>query len=329
MISLAPLLEAFFTERLIQQKNASANTIAAYRDTFRLLLRFMQARLRRTPSEFALNDLDADCVTAFLEHVEKKRGNSIRSRNARLSAVRSFFHYVATREPAAAGLCQRALAIPQKRHGRKTISFLTSSETDALLAAPDRSSWIGRRDHALLLVAVQLGLRVSELVHLRPIDVHLGTGPHVRCTGKGRKERCTPLLPATVAVLREWLRTRSLATSGPLFPSRRGGFLSRDAVECLLAKYVGMAAKREASLRGRRISPHVLRHTSAMRLLHAGVDTSVIALWLGHESVETTQVYLHADMGSKERALAKTAPLQAGARRFKADDRLLAFLESL
>jgi integrase/recombinase XerD len=329
MISLAPLLEAFFTERLMGQRNASPHTVAAYRDTFRLLLAFIRQRLRTAPSNVVLHDIDVPLVTAFLGHLEKDRGNTVRTRNARLAAIHSFFGYAATREPGAAGLIQRVLAIPHKRYGRGTISFLSPAEVEALLAAPDRATYIGRRDHALLLVALQVGLRVSELTQLRYDDVHLGTGPHVRCTGKGRKERCTPLLPATVAVLREWIRISRIGTSDPLFPTRRGAHLSRDAVERLIVKYAAVAARTQPTLRGKRLSPHVLRHTSAMQLLRAGVDTSVIALWLGHESVETTQVYLHADLSLKERAIAKTALLRTGARRYRPDDRLLAFLEAL
>ncbi len=329
MISLAPLLQAFFTERLMQQRRASPHTIAAYRDTFRLLLAFIQRRQRTAPSHVDLEDLDAPLVCAFLDYLEKERGNTTRTRNARLAAIRSFFRYAAMREPAASGLIQRVLAIPHKRHDRGTVSFLDRDEVDALLAAPDRSTWFGRRDHALLLLAVQTGLRVSELTQLRWDDVELGRGAHVRCTGKGRKERCTPLLPTTVAVLRQWMRALRPRASGPLFPSRRGTALSRDAVEHLLAKYVAVAQRHQPRLRGRRLSPHALRHTNAMQLLHAGVDTSVIALWLGHESPETTQMYLHADLTLKERAIAKTAPPRAAAKRYRPDDRLLAFLEGL
>jgi integrase/recombinase XerD len=329
MISLAPLLEAFFTDRLMGQRNASPHTLGAYRDTFRLLLAFIRQRLRTAASDVALQDIDVPLLTAFLGHLEKERGNTVRTRNARLAAIHSFFAYAATREPGAAGLIQSVLAIPHKRHGRRTISFLSRPEIDALLAAPDRNTYIGRRDHALLLVALQAGLRVSELTQLQTTDVQLGTGPHIRCTGKGRKERCTPLLPATVAVLREWIRVSRIHASDPLFPTRRGDHLSRDAVERLITKYAAIAARTQSTLRSKRLSPHVLRHTCAMQLLQAGVDTSVIALWLGHESVETTQVYLHADLSLKERAIAKTALPSTGARRYTPNDRLLAFLESL
>lgn len=329
MTSLAPLLEAFFTERLMHQRRASTHTVAAYRDTFRLLLDFVQRVLRTAPSDVALEDLGVPLVAGFLDHLEKKRGNTIRTRNARLAAIHSFFRFAATREPGAAGLIQRVLAIPHKRCDRSTVAFLSPLEVETLLAAPDRSTWIGRRDHALILVAVQAGLRVSELTQLCWDDVHLGTGAHVRCTGKGRKGRCTPLLPMTVAVLREWMRVVGPDASGPLFPTRRRSHLSRDAVEHLLAKHITAAMRRQPSLRRKKVSPHVLRHTSAMRLLHAGVDTAVIALWLGHESIETTQMYLHADMGLKERAIAKTAPLRTVASRYKPNDRLLAFLEGL
>lgn len=329
MSSLAPRLEAFFTDRLLRQRQASPHTVAAYRDTFRLLLGFLQRRLGKAPSELDLDHLDAPLIGAFLEELEKHRRNTVRTRNARLAAIHSFFRYAALHAPEHSALIQRVLAIPPKRCDRALVTFLTPPETEALLAAPHRRSWIARRDHALMLLAVQTGLRVSELTRLRVQDVQLGSGAHVRCYGKGRKERCTPLTAQTVGTLREWLRERNAHPSDSLFPSRRGGRLSRDAVERLLQKYCVLARRACPSLSGKRISPHVLRHTSAMRLLQAGVDRSVIALWLGHESAETTQIYLHADLSIKERALERTAPLHTVPRRFRAPDCLLAFLEAL
>jgi site-specific recombinase XerD len=327
--SLAPILEAFFTERLITQRRVSPHTIASYRDTFRLLLGFVQQATGKPPCQLDLTDLDAPLIAAFLDHLEHQRHNSVRTRNARLVAVHSLFRYAAAQEPAHAGLIQRVLAIPQKRFERATVSFLTQQEIDAILAVPDRSDWIGRRDHALLIVAFQTGLRVSELTSLRCRDVTLGRGPHLKCVGKGRKQRCTPLTGQTVSVLRAWMRETHEQPDAPLFPSRRGTPLSRDAVERLVGKYAAIAADGCPSLRDKTITPHVLRHSAAMQLLHAGVDTSVIALWLGHESVQSTQVYLHADMTIKQRALDRTAPTNTVPGRYQAPDSLLAFLDTL
>jgi site-specific recombinase XerD len=326
---VAGLLEAFFTERLQHQRSASPNTVAAYRDTFRLLLVFAQQRLRKPPTALPLVELDATLVVAFLQHLEKQRGNSVRTRNARLAAIHSFFRYVALQEPALSATCQRILAIPTKKAERKLITSLDRAEQEALVAAPDRKTWLGRRDHAIIMLLFQTGLRVSELRDLRCEDVVLTTGAHVRCRGKGRKERCTPLTRDTVAVLKAWLAERAGLPTDPAFPSRRGAVLSRDAVERLITKYAEVAATAYPSLRAKRVTPHVLRHTTAVSLLQAGNDRAVIALWLGHESIETTQMYLDADLTTKERALARTAPLRAGPGRFRPDDNLLAFLNSL
>lgn len=323
------LLEAFFTDRLMRQRQASPHTVASYRDTFRLLLEFVQLRLKKAPSALALDDLDAPLLGEFLDDLESSRGISARTRNVRLAAIHSFFKYAAFHQPAHSLLIQRVLAIPSKRSDRAPIEFLTHSEIGALVTAPDTRTWIGRRDRALLLLAVQSGLRVSELVGLRCQDTVLGSGAHVRCQGKGRKERCTPLRKDAVTVLRAWLRERNGPPADPLFPTVRGGQLSRDAVEDLLAKHVRTASLRCASLKHKRVSPHVLRHSAAMDLLQHGVDRSVISLWLGHESVETTQMYLHADLQLKEAALARTAPLNVGVGRYRPGDRLMAFLKSL
>ena len=329
MTSLAPLLEAFFVERLQRQRQASAHTIAAYRDAFRLLLGFAEKHLGKPPSDLLLADIDAPLIGAFLDHLEKERGNGACTRNARLAAIRSFFRFAALREPAHAALIQRVLAIPQKRFDHDLVTFLTRPEAEALLAAPDRKTWLGRRDHMLLLVAVRTGLRVSELTGLRIEDCVLDTGAHVRCLGKGRKERCTPLDRETAGVLRAWIKDAAAAPSDVVFPSRRRGRLSTDAVERLLAKHLATAARVCATLARKKVTPHVLRHTTAVHLLEAGVDRAVIALWLGHESVETTQIYLDADLAMKERALARTAPPRVGRQRFRPKDSLLAFLESL
>ena len=329
MTALAPTLQAFFTERLIRQRQASPNTIAAYRDTFRLLLTFAQQQTGTKPNQLDLADLDAELIGAFLDYLEHERLNSTATRNARLAAIRSLFSYAAHQHPEHAATIARVLAIPQKRGPKTTVAFLHDAEIDALLAAPDRSRWTGRRDHALLLTMIQTGLRVSELTGLDSVDITLTTGPHLHCHGKGRKERVTPLTPQTATVLRVWQHERAGQPNDPLFPSSRGHRLSRDAVAWLLAKHVAAAAASCPSIAAKTISPHTLRHTCAMRLLHAGIDTTVIALWLGHESTQTTQVYVHADLALKENALARTAPTNTPPGRYRPPDQLLAFLEAL
>jgi integrase/recombinase XerD len=329
MTALAPTLQAFFTDRLARQRQASPHTIAAYRDTWRLLLSYAATQAGRQPSELDLTDLDAPLIGTFLDHLERERGNSARTRNARLAAVHSLFRYAALRHPEHAEVIARVLAIPPKRFDKALVTWLTEPELAAVLAAPDRSTWAGRRDHALILLAAQTGLRLSELTGLTISDIHLGTGAHVSCTGKGRKQRITPLTTGTVAVLRAWLAERRGQPAQPLFPNRTGGRLSRDAIEHRLAKHTTTAAARCPSLNAKAITAHTLRHTAAMRLLHAGTDTSVIALWLGHEQAETTQIYLHADLELKERALARTTPLDTRPGRYRPPDKLLAFLEAL
>jgi len=327
--TFAALLESFFTQRLMQQRRASAHTIASYRDTFRLLLRFIQTRLHKAPSTLALEDIDAPLLVAFLDDLEKARAVTARTRNLRLTAIHSFFRYVALEAPTHAAQIQRVLAIPAKRFQRALIPFLSRQEADALLAAPDQRTWSGRRDHALILLAVQTGLRLSELTGLRQEDLHVGTGAHVRVTGKGRKERCTPLSKNTQAVLAAWLREPLRAPDQPLFPNARGGRLSSHGVHYLLAKHVIAAAEVCPSLKQKRVSPHVLRHTTAMDLLQQGNEQAVIALWLGHESIETTQVYLDADLEMKQRILDKTTPPNGKPGRYRPGDKLLAFLKSL
>jgi len=323
------LLESFFTERLIAQRRVSPHTIASYRDTFRLLLQFSQKRLRKPPSQLTLADLNAPLLGMFLDDLEAGRANGARSRNLRLTAIRSFFRYAALEAPEHSGLIQRVLAIPNKRQPRPLVDFLTRPEFEAVLAVPNRNTWLGRRDHALLLTAVQTGLRLSEITGLRQSAVSLRSGAHVRCYGKGRKERCTPLAKSTVGVLTGWIKEQGRDDAKILFPSIRGGSLSSDSVQHLVAKYVRAARTTCPSLSKKRVSPHVLRHTSAMELLQAGVDRSLIALWLGHESVETTQIYLDADLALKEQALAKTNPVKSTPKRFQPDDELLAFLKQL
>ena len=327
--SFPTLLESFFMKRLIAQRRASPHTIASYRDTFRLLFQFAEKRLAKAPSKLTLEDLNAPFLGAFLDNLESSRANGARSRNLRLAAIRSFFRFAALEAPQNSGLIQRVLVIPNKRQPRPLVGFLTRPEIDALLAAPDRNIWLGRRDHALLLTVLQTGLRLAEITSIRQRDVSLGTGAHVRCEGKGRKERCTPLTKSTVIVLTAWIQAQGEDGASILFPSVRGGRLSADAVQYLVAKHAKVAQKNCPSLAAKRVSPHVLRHTTAMELLQAGVDWTLIALWLGHESVETTQIYLDADLAIKEKVLSKTTPINAKPGRFQPDDGLLAFLKGV
>jgi len=327
--NFSALLQAFFTDRLMRQRQVSPETIASYRDAFCLLFRFVRQRLNKAPSVLEMEDLDASLIVAFLCWLENERGNCARTRNARLAAIHSFFKYAALLDPIHSGLIQRVLAIPGKRYDRVPVEYLTRPETEALLAAPDQTTWAGRRDRTLMLITAQTGLRVSELVGLDCQDIVLGNGAHVRCKGKGRKERCTPLRKETIEALHSWLRERDGRPSDPLFPNARGGRLSRDGVEYLLRKHLSTAVLSCPSLKNKRLSPHVLRHTAAMDLLQHGVDRSVIALWLGHETLETVDVYVHANLQMKEQALAKTVPLDVPWGRYRPDDELLAFLKSL
>lgn len=329
MTTLAPILQSFFTDRLQHQRQASGRTVTAYRDAVRLLLVYAAARTGKTPSTLDVIDLDAPLVGAFLGHLESERGNSVRTRNARLAAIHSLFRHAAHLRPDDAAVIQRVLAIPPKRFDRTLVSYLTEKEITALLAAPDRSTWTGRRDHALIMLACQTGLRVSELLNLTHADVHLGTGPHVSCVGKGRKQRITPLTAATVTILRAWQQERPGTPTDPWFPTRHGTPLGRDGLQRRLTIYATVASRACPSLHGKHITPHVLRHSAAMRLLAAGVDSTVIALWLGHENVATTQIYIHADLALKEKALARTTPQHATPGRYQPTDTILAFLDSL
>jgi site-specific recombinase XerD len=325
----ATLLERFFTQRLITQRQVSPNTIASYRDTFRLFLQFAHKKLDKAPSDLAFSDIDSALVEAFLDDMEHSRGISPRSRNLRLSAIRSFFRYAAYLEPEHAGRIQQILAIPAKRHDRRLVGFLTREEVDALLEAPDTRTWIGRRDHAWLMVAFQTGMRLSEMTGLGRTDIVLSPVAHIRCFGKGRKERCTPLTKETVKVLKAWIQEPVRGGSDLLFPTVHGNRMSADAVQYLLAKHTAVARQTCPSLERKHVSPHLTRHTAAMELLQAGVEPTVIALWLGHESIRTTQMYLDAHLALKEAALKKTAPHGGRAERFRAEDRLLQFLNSL
>jgi integrase/recombinase XerD len=327
--SFSSLIQRFFTDRLLKQLGASSHTVAAYRDTFRLFLSFSTKCLGRAPSQLRLEELDATFLGKFLEHLEVNRGNCTRTRNNRLSALRAFFQYVAINEPALALQCQRVLAMPAKRYEHSPVEFLTEEEAASLVAAPDPHTWIGRRDRALLLLALQTGLRNSEITSLRRQDVEFGVGAHVRCLGKGQKMRCTPMRPDVAAVLKEWLTRQGSGPDDPVFPSSKGGRLSPDAFQRLVTRHAATARQTCPSFIEKVVTPHTLRHAAAMALLRRGVDLSVIALWLGHESTETTQVYLHADMQLKERALAHATSSGIVPDRYHPPDPLLAFLESL
>ena len=329
MTILAPTLQAFFTDQLARQRQASPHTIAAYRDTWKLLLGFASQQAGKAPSGLAVADLDAPMIAAFLDHLEHGRGNSPRTRNARLAAIHSLFRYAALRHPEDAAVIQRVLAIPPKRYDQAIITYLTEPEITALLAAPDRATWAGRRDHAMLALAVQTGLRASELTSLTISDTHLGTGAHVSCLGKGRRQRITPLTATTATILSTWLAERGGQPADPLFPTRRGTPLSRDALERRISRHTATAASTCPTLTEKKTTPHVMRHTAAMRLLSAGVDTTVIALWLGHASVATTQIYVHADLALKERALARTTPDSTPPGRYQPPDHVIAFLQAL
>jgi integrase/recombinase XerD len=327
--TLAPALQAYFTERLIGQRAASPNTIAAYTITLRLLLRFAAQRAGTAPSKLDIAELDAPLIAAFLDHLEHDRHNSPATRNNRLAAIHSLFAYLALQHPEHAASVQRVLAIPPKRTDRNLVTYLTEQEVDGLLDACDKTTWTGRRDHAMFALTIQTGLRISELAALTHQDITLTTGANAHITGKGRKQRRTPLVPPITTILKQWLNECPGAPSDPLFPTTTGHHLSRDAIEKRLAHHLRLARQRCPSLTTKRITMHTLRHTAAMRLLLAGNDITVIALWLGHEQISTTNVYLHADMTHKQQAIDRTKPLAAKAGRYQPPDALIAFLESL
>lgn len=323
------LCQSFFSKRLITQRRASPHTISSYAQTFRLLTAHAQKKLGIPPSQLSLSQLDAPFLAGFLDDLESNRSNSVRSRNARLASLRAFYHFAALEAPQHAGLIQRVLAIPYKRLTHRLVSYLTRPEVEAILGSVDKSTWVGRRNHAMLLLAVQTGLRLSEITALRQEDVALGHGAHVRCEGKGRKERCTPLAKPTVAVLKAWINEQGNDEPRLLFPSSSGGRLSADAVQHALATHVATAQRKCPSLAKKRVTPHVLRHTAAMELLQAGVDRALIAIWLGHESLDTTQMYLDADLQLKRTVLEKITPIQNRPGRYRPDDQLLSYLKGL
>jgi len=329
MSALAPPLQAYFTDRLIGQRDASPNTVGAYKTTFRLLLGFASRRVGKPPVALDIADLDAPLIGAFLAYLEHDRHNSAATRNNRLAAIHSLFAYIALHHPEHAATTQRVLAIPAKRVQRNLVTYLTDAEVDALVAACDTATWSGRRDYAMFVLTVQAGLRISELARLTCQDITLTSGANVHTLGKGRKERRTPLIPATKAVLFAWLKERAGEPTDPLFPTVTGGYLTRDAIEHRLALHVAIASVNCPSLRAKRVTMHTLRHTAAMRLLLAGNDITVIALWLGHEQIATTNIYLHADMTHKQRAIDRVNPLATKPGRYRPPDTLLAFLEAL
>lgn len=326
---VAPYLQEFFARYLIQQKRLSPQTILSYRDTFRLWLNFLRDTTGIEPSALGIGDLDAPAILRFLNHLEQQRGNSVRSRNIRLAAIRSFFRWVALRDPESLGIATRVLAIPVKREDKKLIGYLTREEIQALLNAPDRSRWVGRRDHALLLTLYNSGARVSEITTLKRHQICFGASTFLQLIGKGRKERTVPLWSETRQVLKAWFNEQGDQADRIVFPNARGQPLSRDGVDYRLKQAIQQASSVCPSLTAKHITPHVIRHSTALHLLQSGVDIATIALWLGHESIETTHVYLETDLALKEKALAKLDPVQTDWVQFKPDDPLLEFLTGL
>jgi len=330
MSLLAPTLQAFFTDRLITQRDVSPSTVTAYRDTFRLLLAFVEQQTGKQPFQLDLADLDAPLIGAFLTHLEHDRHNTPRTRNARLAAIHSFYRYAGLRHPEHLATIARIMAIPTKRHERNDLTYLTKSEIEALLQAPDPATWLGRRDHTLLLTMITTGVRVSELVAIKISDVTLANGAqHLRVHGKGRKNRTTPLKAETATALRAWLKERAGTPPDPLFPTRQRHPLHRQTVALLVTKHARAAAARCPSLASKRVSPHTLRHTNAMLLQAERIDIATIALWLGHESIKTTYVYQHADNQLKQEAIDRTATIGTPPGRYQPPDSLIAFLEGL
>ena len=325
----AALLSQFFTSRLIDQRQVSSHTTASYKDTFRLLVLYAKDVLNKAPQELSISDLNVQLVVEFLNHLEKQRCNSARTRNVRLAAIRSFFRYVALQAPQYAFTAQQILALPAKRSVTESVDFLDREEIEALLQAPDLNSPIGQRDHTLLLVAIQTGMRASEIIGLRREDVQLDCGAHVRCFGKGRKKRCIPLRRDSVAALKAWLDECPGRHDSPLFVNQRGRPLTHDSLDYLLKKNLAVARQKCPALQKKRVTPHVLRHTAAMELLRNGADRATIAMWLGHEQIETTYVYLHADLKLKQQAMDKTTPLDIHFRTFQPEDAVLEMLNNL
>jgi integrase/recombinase XerD len=328
--SFAMLVQRFFTEHLTHHRAVSPRTVAAYGDTFRLLLQFAERQTGKSPASLRLVDLDAKLVLAFLDHLQHDRKNGARSRNARLAALRTFLKYAAHHDLSALGIIEQALAVPMKRFDRPLLGFLTREEMQAILDSPDTATWAGQRDHALFTMLYNTGARVSEIIDLQVRNLILDTSPAIHLMGKGRKQRSVPLWRSTVTVMRAWKRRMGAIADGePLFPNRSGKAMSRSNVTQRLTLAVEAAAELRPELLARSISPHTFRHTTAMHLLQSGVDMSVIAIWLGHESPSTTHIYLEADLAMKERALGKLQPPVNASTRYKPPDRLMQFLQGL
>jgi site-specific recombinase XerD len=327
--SFAALVQAFFAEHLTQHRALSSRTVAAYRDAFLLFLSFAQTYLGKSPQALTLNDITPASILAFLDHLEHRRHNTVRTRNARLAALRAFLKFAAHHDPASLQVIERALGVPMKRFERPVLAFLSREEMLAIIGTPG-SSWVSQRDHLLLGLLYNTGARVSEITGVRVADVVLDGAACVHLHGKGRKQRAVPLWRSTVHEIREWLqRNPQLTPVSPLLPARGGQAMTRSNVTQRLNLAVQSAAKLHEGLRARRISPHTIRHTTAMHLLQSGVDLSVIALWLGHESPTTTHLYVEADLAMKDRALAKLQEPDTKLRRYHAPDSLLNFLKTL
>jgi site-specific recombinase XerD len=327
--TFSALVQNFFADFLMSQREISPCTIASYRDTFRLLMRYLQEITKRTPSAFQLDDLQASRILDFLNHLENKRHNTARSRNLRLAAVRAFFRYAASRNPEALAIAEQVLAIPAKRVEKPMLDFLSREETEAILAAFDRTTLSGRRDFVLFLMLYNTGMRVSEIIALCRRSLQIEGSPSVRIHGKGRKERQVPLWRNTVKHLKHWMTQIDQGSDVPVFPNREGKPITRSGVESRLRLAVAIAAEKLPALKKKRVSPHTFRHTTAMHLLQAGVDITVIALWLGHESPATTHQYVEADLAMKEAALKNLQPPSIGKIRYQPTDKVLAFLEAL
>lgn len=331
MTAFTACLQAYFTTYLVTQRAASGHTITAYRDTFRLLLGHLNTEHGIAPDAVEFSDLGAGTVTGFLNHLETQRHNSVRTRNARLAAIHSFLHYAALDHPEHADLIARCLAIQTKNTTTPVLTYLTVAEVSALLEAPNRATPTGERDYVIIVLLLGTGLRVSELTGLTHQDMHLTRPAHVLCHGKGRKDRITPLNPTTTAALAQWIRAHAPhQPSDPVFTAQGSSQpITRDAIAARLRAHAATAAHACPTLATKRITPHTLRHTTAMRMLEAGIDITTIALWLGHESTQATMAYLQADLAMKQKAMDRTAPPQARGRRYTPTPDILRFLENL
>lgn len=327
--SFASLVQEFFTEYLVAQRAVSSRTVACYRDALMLFLDFSSHKLGKLPTSLKLTDIEPDLILAFLDHLEHERQNAVRSRNLRLTALRAFLKFAGRRDVASLHVVERALAVPMKRFDRPMLGFLTREEMIAVLGQPGES-WTSQRDHLLFAMLYNTGARVSEIIGVRISDVVLDGGACVHLHGKGRKQRSVPLWHSTVAAVRAWLRLNpALRSNAALLPNRNGNAMSRFNVVQRLGIAVARAGTQTPSILKKHVSPHILRHTTAMHLLQSGVPFNVIALWLGHESTTTTHRYVEADLAMKEKALARLEAPDITIRRFKAPDSLMRFLQTL